>query len=237
MTLIQSLILAAGEGSRFRQAGYLLPKPLLPLGDKPIIVRVCEDLEKIGGVAPPVILARKEWAHLLPTSGWCFRVPALTQGAAETALLSAAMFDQDRPLIIANADQGFSLSAPQKEAFRSALVSGLNVILAMPAPEKNVQKWSYAITDDRGLVCKVVEKPQIAPSPHATIGVYAFARAGEAFGAIKAMVAADDRTNGEFYLAPCFNYLSSQTVVMRAASFTPLGTPEDYERAVDENFP
>ena len=38
----------AGEGSRFKDAGYTFPKPLIDVNGKPMIQRVVENLELIG---------------------------------------------------------------------------------------------------------------------------------------------------------------------------------------------
>lgn len=44
MTEIQAVILAAGEGSRLGPIASVIPKPLLPLGGKPLIVRIARKL-------------------------------------------------------------------------------------------------------------------------------------------------------------------------------------------------
>jgi NDP-sugar pyrophosphorylase family protein len=44
----EALILAGGLGTRLRPLTYAVPKPLLPIGEKPIIERIIENLKKQG---------------------------------------------------------------------------------------------------------------------------------------------------------------------------------------------
>lgn len=227
----QALILAAGEGSRFRQAGYLLPKPFLPINGTTFLARVQQDLSRTFSPSMTRVALRKEVSHLWAYETEVVCVPALTGGAAETALLAESYFASELPLVIANSDQVFSVSPAQRAAIKAALADDTNVILTMPAPTdpKDVKRWSYAVTNDEGLVVDVIEKPLTAPSRHATVGIYAFSKARHAFDAIRAMRAANFRVNGEFYLAPCFGYVKNPTIAVRVQSFHGLGTPEDYE--------
>jgi len=45
---IKAVILAGGLGTRLRPLTYVLPKPMLPLGDKPILERIVVDLRDQG---------------------------------------------------------------------------------------------------------------------------------------------------------------------------------------------
>ena len=45
---MKAVILAGGEGKRLRPYTYVLPKPLLPLGEEPILDRILEKLRKQG---------------------------------------------------------------------------------------------------------------------------------------------------------------------------------------------
>jgi hypothetical protein len=95
-------------------------------------------------------------------------------------------------------------------------------------------KWSFVALDERNLVTKVVEKVVI--SDEATVGIYAFARGGDFIRAAKAMIAADERVNGEFYVAPVYNQLIAEgarigidNVGSEGDGMYGLGIPADYE--------
>ena len=69
-------------------------------------------------------------------------------------------------------------------------------------------KWSFAAVDARGRVTEVAEKRAI--SPHATVGIYNFARGRDFVRAADRMIAADERVGGEFYVAPVYNRLIAE---------------------------
>lgn len=242
----QAIILAAGNGSRFAQAGYTTPKPLLPLGGTPMTRSVLADLEREFGVVPSAVTVACRTEHsgtfrsALPDGVRLVEIPALTAGAAVTALACLDGLNLHRPVVIANSDQQFRLDEDTRRHVRQlfCVSAAAGFLLTMPAPTDPEQqkKWSYAIPSPRGTVSRVIEKPACAPSNHATIGVYAYRSPGHAQLAIERMIEADDRTNGEFYLAPAFNHLRQElegyVYAFDVERFVPLGTPEDYEAAV-----
>ena len=69
-------------------------------------------------------------------------------------------------------------------------------------------KWTFAGLDPSGLVTGVAEKRVI--SDEATVGIYYFRRGADFVRAAEEMIAADERINGEFYVAPVYNRLIAQ---------------------------
>jgi NDP-sugar pyrophosphorylase family protein len=55
-------IIAAGEGSRLRQAGFAMPKPLVPVGGVPLIETVIRNFEA-AGIARLVIIVNERDGH------------------------------------------------------------------------------------------------------------------------------------------------------------------------------
>jgi NDP-sugar pyrophosphorylase family protein len=51
---MKAVILAGGKGARLRPLTYTIPKPLLPIGDRPILEVIIERL-KAGGIEQCVI--------------------------------------------------------------------------------------------------------------------------------------------------------------------------------------
>ena len=45
---MKAFILAGGEGKRLRPLTYAIPKPLLPVGEKPVLEILIENLKKQG---------------------------------------------------------------------------------------------------------------------------------------------------------------------------------------------
>src|SRR5690606_39204573 len=96
----------------------------------------------------------------------------------------------------------------------------------------NDPKWSFVRPDSNGHVEEVAEKQVI--SNQATVGIYLFCRGQEFVKAAEDMIAADERVNGEFYVAPVYNRLIKDKKIIDCfdigtvgAGMYGLGTPED----------
>jgi HAD superfamily hydrolase (TIGR01509 family) len=105
------LIPMAGAGSRFEQAGYTFPKPLIEVKGKPMIQVVVENLNLDANYIYVVQKSHREKYNLdtllnLITPGCkIVETDGLTEGAACTALLAKEYIDNDNPLFFANSDQ------------------------------------------------------------------------------------------------------------------------------------
>lgn len=224
----------AGSGARFRDAGYDMPKPFIDVNGKPMIARVMENLAY--PQARHLLIARRQDQHFvekLQETHACDVVylDTLTDGAARTVLLASGTLDADAPLLIANADQLVDASlAGFVEAMRSHALDGLIMTFVEPSRDP---KWSYVRLGEYGLVEETKEK--VAISDQATVGIYLFAKARYFTEGANAMIAANDRTLGEFYLCPVYNYLIRKELRIGAypidrAAMHGLGTPEDLAR-------
>ena len=228
----------AGRGSRFADAGYELPKPLLPLYGVPMIEVVAANLTP-SEPARFVFVCRREHlsdhafqAGLEQAAPGCAIVPidAVTEGAACTVLLAADEIDPEDVLVIANSDQWVDHSIDAHLAtLRRERLDGL--IMTMTADDP---KWSFVELDGARRVTNVVEKEVV--SDEATVGIYTFARGGDFLRAATAMIAAERRVLGEFYVAPAYNEMIAEGAVIgidnvgsEGAGMYGLGTPGDYE--------
>jgi len=234
---LEIVVPMAGRGSRFADVGYLDPKPLIPLPDgRRMIELVIDNLaprrphrftfvvraeHRAGYRLDDVLQTRSPGCRIL-------EVPATTQGAAETVSIALDGLDPDAPLMIANCDQYVDLSIDDYlHQGESGEPDGFFMTMAADHP-----KWSYAAVDASGAVTRVVEKEVI--SAHATVGIYNFTRVGDFVAGYATMVAADRRTNGEFYVAPVYNELIAEgrrfglvDVADLGGCMHGLGTPDD----------
>lgn len=235
---LQILVPMAGEGTRFRAAGYEAPKPFIDVEGKPMIQWVTDNVRPKDRDHRFLFLCQKKQLDangrhavldaVAPRSA-IVAVPAMTSGAACTALLAVDALDENAPLLLANSDQW--VDADVTEFLQFADETGCDgAILTFTADEN---KWSYALCDDDGKVMRVAEKQCI--SEDATVGIYYFKRAGDFIAAAKKMIAYDTRTNGEFYVCPVYNELIAAGKDIRVFRIQPsqmhgLGTPEDLSR-------
>ncbi|ECP8926471.1 lipopolysaccharide biosynthesis protein, partial [Campylobacter jejuni] len=152
----------AGLGSRFAKAGFDKPKPFIDVLDKPMIVRVLENLKYKD--ARYILIARKE--HLTKEKKLVdeiknnfnvefIPIDKLTEGTACTVLYARKYINNDTPLMIANSDQIVDINIADfiNDGFKRGLDGS---ILTFVDKEKN-PKWSFAKLNN-DLVVEVKEK-------------------------------------------------------------------------------
>ena len=205
--MINIVIPMAGAGSRFIDANYTLPKPLIDVCGKTMIEVVCQNLRP--SIAHKFIfICREEHlrAHQLEKvlekiapGNEIICVDKLTDGAACTVLLARNMIDNQHPLMIANCDQFIDINIDDYlAAFDPKAVDGM--IMTMRATD---EKWSFVRLDQRRQVAELKEKQVI--SNEATVGIYNFSKGSDFVSAASSMIAKNIRTNNEFYVAPVYN--------------------------------
>ena len=105
------LIPMAGAGSRFKEAGYIFPKPLIEIDNKPMIQWVIESLNLEGNF---IFIVQKEHQEkyninsvlkILKPNCKIIELDHITEGAACTTFLAKKLINTNNQLIIANSDQ------------------------------------------------------------------------------------------------------------------------------------
>ena len=231
--MLNIVIPMAGRGSRFANAGYELPKPLIDVNGRPMIevvtrniapkcehrfIYICqqEHLEKY---------ALAERLEKISPNCAIVTVDHITEGAACTVLLAEKYIDNDDPMMIANSDQFVDTDINE---YLSAMGDSDGLIMTMPADDP---KWSFIKYDD-GYVTMVREKEVI--SNEATVGIYNYAKGSDFVKYAKQMIKKNIRVNNEFYVAPVYNEMieDGKKIVFKdvGEKMHGLGTPEDLER-------
>ena len=224
------LIPMAGNGSRFAQAGYTFPKPLIEVHGKPMIQVVVENLAVEANYIFVVQKSHREkynldsMLSLICPGCKIVEVDSVTEGAACTVLLAKDFIDNDEPLVIANSDQFIEWNS--LEFFYKMNEQNLDAgIVSFRATHP---KWSYAKVDDRGFVTEVAEKNPI--SDIATVGVYYWKQGKDFVKYAESMILKDIRVNNEFYVCPVFNEAISDGLKIKTFDVPKMwgiGTPED----------
>ena len=234
------LIPMAGAGSRFAQAGYTFPKPLIEVNNKPMIQVVVENLNIQANYIFIVQKEHYEKYHLqyllnaIAPGCRIVQVDGLTEGAACTTLLAKDYINSDAPLVIANSDQYVEWNS--NECLYAFSAGGVDA--GIVTFESNHPKWSYAKLDENGFVCEVAEKKPI--SNHATVGIYYWKKGSDYVRYAEQMIAKNLRVNNEFYVAPVFNEAIQDGKRIRikdAARMWGIGTPEDLNYFLQNHKP
>jgi HAD superfamily hydrolase (TIGR01509 family) len=224
------LIPMAGAGSRFAQAGYTFPKPLIDVRNKPMIQVVVDNLNI---EANYIFIVQKEHyekynlqvlLNLIAPNCKIVQVEGVTEGAACTTLLAKEYINNDDQLVIANSDQFVEWNSNEcLYAFNAEGVDGGIITFKATHP-----KWSYARVGDDGFVNEVAEKKPI--SDNATVGIYFWKKGSDYVKYAEQMIAKDIRVNNEFYVCPVFNEAigdGKKVRIKEAEGMWGLGTPED----------
>jgi beta-phosphoglucomutase-like phosphatase (HAD superfamily)/dTDP-glucose pyrophosphorylase len=224
------LIPMAGAGSRFQQAGYTFPKPLIEVNGKPMIQVVVDNLNVEANF---IFVVQKEHRekynldtllNLITPNCKIVEVDGLTEGAACTTLLAKEYIDNDAPLLMANSDQFLEWDSNEfMYKMIEQRVDGGIVTFTSTHP-----KWSFAKVNEIGDVVEVAEKNPI--SDIATVGVYYWSKGSDYVKYTEQMIEKNIRVNNEFYVCPVFNEAISDGKIIRTFNIDKmwgLGTPED----------
>ena len=236
--MLNIVIPMAGRGSRFAEAGYELPKPLIKVKGKPMIEVVVNNLRpdcehRFIFICQQDHIERYSLVNELNRiAPGCevIGIDGITEGAACTVLKAEPFIDTGEPLMIANSDQYVDIDINEYlEDMRHRNLDGS--IMTMKAEDK---KWSFAKVDAKGYVTEVKEKQVI--SNEATVGIYNFAKGSDFCLRAQAMIAAKEMQNGEYYVAPVYNPIVQSgakvgvfNIGEEAKGMYGLGIPSDLE--------
>jgi len=226
------LIPMAGAGSRFMDAGYTFPKPLVEVEGQPMIQKVVENLNIDANY---IFIVQEEHflkynlesvLNLIAPGCRIIRTEGVTEGAACTAMLAKELINTNDPLLIANSDQIIEWNSSEfMYSMQSQNLDGGLAVFHSTHP-----KWSFARIDDEGLVVEVAEKKPI--SDIATVGIYFWKRGEDFVSATEQMIEKNLRVNNEFYICPTYNQAISRGLkigVKFVKKMWGIGTPEDLQ--------
>ena len=240
---INFIIPAAGLGSRFKNNGFDVPKPLIPIAGIPMILWVIGNIPFRPGDTLTIITRgnieiMKLWDDLaIRKPEWIkeCQILELTEGPAITVSHGLQSLDLNLPLVVLNSDQfvDFDLTEYLNKLRNSDFELGS--ILTMYATE---EKWSYVGRDDNGQINRIVEKEVI--SDEATVGVYGWSKGFLFKKSLDWLQKIDLRVNGEFYVAPSYNYLIANKIPIETYNLGKfprrvygLGTVPDYNEFLE----
>jgi len=220
-----------GLGSRFVKYGYELPKYLIVYNGAPMIYHAVNTI-KIPGRIHFVVrqdhLEKYSFLEklLLGIGDDIIVCNHNTGGAAESLLLAKSYVkNQDDPMLSVNCDQYLDWNPKN-------LLDDMNSnpeVSYIVTYKETSSKCSYVREKD-GLIIETREKQVI--SNDATIGYYHWAHTRDFFQDAASMINDEHKENGEYYLAPVYNYTIARGLHVKqwklgSNEFWPVGTPED----------
>ena len=212
-----NLIPMAGRGSRFRETGYRVAKPLIDVLGEPMVLRAvrslpdadcwiflprAEDVQK-----HPIERTLKQFA---PDCDFV-EVPDETSGQAATCLLAEEIIDPHSQLLIASCDYEHRFD---KEAWR-AIVADTSIDGAVwtfrlgSNMVKSPNAFAYCQTDPDGRrIAHIAEKTTISETPYddpLVVGTFWFRHAVDFLQGVNLMIEKNITVNGEHYVGTSIN--------------------------------
>jgi hypothetical protein len=220
------LLAIADDDRRFRDAGYVVPMPLMPVHGVPAIDLIVPTLRPSRRHHFILVASQEQLQnrllvdHLERTVPGCTILPA-THGCAGTAgaIVSAReLIDSDDRVMVATCGQWIDLDIDEYlAAGDSPSVDG--VIMTMASSDA---RWPYAAIDDDWSV----ESVNLGVvSSYATIGIESFRRGRDAVRAVSQVLAVGPSTGQGASLAGACNLL-----IAEGQRFVPFGVGREGER-------
>lgn len=230
------VITMAGLGSRFRKAGYHVPKYMIEVHGKTLFEWSMESLSGYYSEENDYIfIVRKEdeskafieemGQKLNYRNVNVVEIDKLTDGQATTAMLAAPYWDKNSGLMIYNIDTYVEAGEMKTEE-----IAGDGFV---PCFHADGDHWSFVKLDEAGKAVEVREKVRI--SDNCTLGAYYFRTCGLYEELYTEYYSSEEKLEkGEKYVAPLYNYMISkgQEVRISIVNFDKvhvLGTPEELE--------
>ena len=202
----------AGRGSRFAQIGIATPKPLIRRARQ---ADVCLGHRGLAAVAGPAADLHLPGASIWSSGRWnddirtryaqydpaIIALDEVTEGQACTVLTAREWIDNDEPLLIFNADTYCPTTLEQSLEAMGPTVDG--VLDVFRADGRQVELCPRRRAGSRAGNGRKASHFRLGHAP----GLYYFRRGRDFVRHAEAMIAANERSNNEFYVAPVYNRL------------------------------
>lgn len=231
----------AGSGSRFFSKGYVTPKPLISINDKPFFYWATMSIAKFVELRSLTFVVLQEHIERFEIDTIIHKYfPAakirilkeVLNGAVLTSIEGIKDISDDAPIVFNDCDHMFKC-----EAFNQFCNKGNLDILdgALLTFESNDPKFSFLAYDEAGNVIKTLEKQVI--SNDAICGAYYFRNSTIFAQAVEQYLKVCEYK--EFFMSGVYNVMAEKQ--KKISSFRvdwhlPFGTPEEYELAKDSQL-
>jgi NDP-sugar pyrophosphorylase family protein len=237
-----NIIPMAGLGSRFADAGYMLPKALVPVSGIPMIVNVIRHMPKADKW---VFILRKEHIEQYGVDevikkeikdAIIVSVDKTTEGQASTCMLAMPHIDPNESIFIAACDNSFLYDKEKYKILEND--PSIDLIAWTFTKDKLLEispkSWGWIKLNPDGMTIDDMSvKVPVSDTPfndHAIVATFFFKKAQDFIDAYNLMVKENHRVNNEFYVdsMPIFmKKLGKKSVIFDVDLYVGWGKPSD----------
>ena len=196
------IIPLAGKGTRLRPHTHVTPKPMLKVAGKPVMDYILDDLQRLGGVEQ-IIYVTGHLKEKVETHARSYGFPSMfieqevQDGTAGAVSLARRYVDQ--PVLIIFVDTIFDADLSVIDTIDADGIIWTKEV-------EDYQRFGVVVTDERGHMTRIVEKPSTPISKRANIGLYYVRNWRLMYEGID-HVLAQPMNKGEYYLTDAFQYM------------------------------
>lgn len=244
------LIPMAGEGKRFKNAGYKVSKPAIltydrKSGDKvPMVVCATKDLPGVLKTGENLIYVERDFHRKDGTEqvikkyfpqATFMAIQRLTEGQACTCLLAKPYIDNDEELLIAGCDNGMEYNIKKFNELRNKADVLVFTYRHNEIVLSNPNAYGWMVVDSENNVVATSIKNAISSNPmedHAVVATFWFKKGSMFVESAEKMIAQNDRIHNEFYVDQAVKYaleIGLKVKVFEIERYIGWGMPEDYQ--------
>lgn len=239
------IIPMAGLGERFSRAGYTIPKPLIPVSGKPMVLQATQDLPPannhifiLRSNMPDVDRMKQLLLQTYPDAIF-ETVPQVTQGQALTALLGLDVYvkqhhnEIEGPITFGACDNGAIYSHEKVEQLLQDDTIDIIVWGVRGHPHASRHPHMYGWIDSVANKISAISVKQPLSNPKTdpiVLGTFTFKYAKDYRACVDRMIQRQATVNGEFYIDTCINdaiALGLNCHLFEVDHFICWGTPND----------
>ncbi|TGM56521.1 sugar phosphate nucleotidyltransferase [Leptospira adleri] len=223
----RAVILAGGKGTRLRPYTTVLPKPLMPIGEYPILEVIVKQLVRYG--YSRITMAVNHQAQLIQAffqdgSKWKVEIDySLEDKALGTMGPLKLISDLPNDFLVMNGDV---LTDIDFESFYNTHVASKSVYTI--SSKKRQQKIDYGVleTNSKGMLIGFHEKP--TQDYEVSMGVYMVNQEALNF------IPRDEVFGFDHLMLKLIEKQKTISVIAHSGYWLDIGRPDDYEKAIDE---
>ena len=235
------LLPMVGEGTRFKEGGYEIPKPLIPVSGQPMVIQALRDLPKTDSQTfvlredlQSLDILKAELRHSSKNAQF-YILPSITDGQATTCVEGSKNLKMNSIVTIAACDNGMNYDP---KLFIELLEDDqVDIIVwgarGYPGAIRSPEKYGWIDLDDESLDIKKVsvKKPLSDPiNDPIIVGAFTFKRLSDFTDSVNHMKSRKAKINGEYYIDTAINdaiQLGKKCKMLEVQHYICWGSPND----------